>query len=115
MISQGEIVEVPFLLPEGGTKFHPAMVISCPGLQDSGEDLIYAVLISTKNHYPQYTLELKKEWLNKPMGKQSYFVTHLVSFFRTKNVRRTNTFVKGEFVDIVISKIIKNIIGWDIE
>lgn len=51
-VKQREIVEVPFVLPDGSIKPHPALVISREDLQDYEDGLFYAVLVSTKNHYP---------------------------------------------------------------
>lgn len=104
-VRPGEIVEVPFLLPDGAFKVHPALVVSPCRLQDDEDGLFYAVLISTKNHNPQYTIELKNEWLNKPMLRQSYFVTHIMSFFKISDVISThNVFLKSEYFDKVLEK-----------
>jgi hypothetical protein len=51
-VRPGEIVEVPFLLPNGEFKAHPALVVSPCRLQDDEDGLFYAILISTKNHNP---------------------------------------------------------------
>jgi len=65
----------------------------------------YAVLISTKNHNPQYTIELKNEWLNKPMLRQSFFVTHIMSFFKTSEVLVShNVYVKPQYFDMILQK-----------
>ena len=71
-----------------------------------------AVLISTKNHIPEYTIPIKNEWLNKPLGKQSYFITHLVNMFNVTDVmNRNNRFFKKVYFDEVIDTIVDNIIG----
>ena len=115
-VSIGEIVEVPFLLPDGQYKAHPAVVVSPSRLQDDEDGMFYAVLISTKNHNTKYTIELKNEWLNKPMLKQSYFVTHIMTFFRTSQVLSShNLFVKPEYFDRVLQKTIGSIFDIDIE
>lgn len=61
----GEIVEVTFKFPGEGYKVHPALVISGSELQEDEHGMFYAVLISSKNHSPKYTLQLKDEWLSK--------------------------------------------------
>ena len=38
--------------------------------------MIYVLLISSKNHHPEFTIKIENEWLSKPMSKQSYFITH---------------------------------------
>lgn len=104
-VNPGEIVEVPFLLPGGEYKAHPALVVSPCRLQDDEDGLFYAILMSTKNHNPQYTIELKNEWLNKPMLRQSYFVTHIMCFFKTSDVLSShNVFVKSQYFDKILEK-----------
>lgn len=111
-VEQREIVEVPFVMPDGTILPHPALVISRDELQEDEDGMFYAVLISTKNHFPEYTIPIKNEWLSKPLGKQSYFITHLVNMFNVADVmKRNNTFVKKVYFDKVIDSIIENIIG----
>ena len=43
-VNQGEIVEVPFELPDGSILPHPALVLSNQYLQDYEDGLFYAVL-----------------------------------------------------------------------
>lgn len=61
-VHQREIVEVPFTLPDGQILPHPALVLSCDDLQNVEPGLFYAVLISSKNHYPQLTIPIQREW-----------------------------------------------------
>lgn len=111
-VEQREIIEVPFVMPNGSILPHPALVISRDELQEDEDGMFYAVLISTKNHFPDYTIPIKNEWLNKPLGKQSYFITHLVNMFNVDDVMgRNNVFVKKVYFDQVIDAIIENIVG----
>ena len=111
-VEQREIVEIPFVMPDGSVLPHPALVISRDELQLDEDGMFYAVLISTKNYHSEYTIKIQDEWLNKPMGKQSYFITHLVNVFNVDDViSRNNTFVKKVYFEKVIDKIIENIIG----
>ena len=111
-VEQREIVEVPFTMPDGTILPHPALVISRDELQIDEDGMFYAVLISTKNYHPEYTICIENEWLNKPMGRQSYFITHLVNMFNLEDViRRNNTFIKNQYFEIVIEKVLGNIIG----
>ena len=48
-VSQREIVEVPYQLPDGTVKPHMALVLSTDKLQDAEDGMFYAVLISSKN------------------------------------------------------------------
>jgi hypothetical protein len=72
MVSQREIVEVPYQLPDGSIKPHMALVLSTEKLLNAEDGMFYAVLISSKNINPEFTLEIKNEWLNKPLSKQSF-------------------------------------------
>lgn len=102
-----EIVEVFYRTPEGDVKEHPALVLSTERLFEEEEGMFYAVLISTKNHHPEYTMKIEDEWLNRPLGKESYFVTHIVTFFKLEDViRRTNTYVKEHFFYKVLERVI---------
>ena len=88
MVRQGEIVEVDFRLPDDSTKKHPALVVSNV-IHDAQGDFIYAILISSKNINPQYTIEITPDMLTKPMVNikiirrseylNSYDGKHLVS------------------------------------
>ena len=73
-VCYGEIVEVTFKFPGEGYKVHPALALSGNNLREDDDGMFYAVLLSSKNYNPQYTLELKNEWLTKPMLKQSYLL-----------------------------------------
>ena len=106
-VSKQEIVEVFYRTPEGDVKEHPALVLSTERLFEEEEGMFYAVLISTKNHHPEYTMKIEDEWLNRPLGKESYFVTHIVTFFKLEDViRRTNTYVKEHFCYKVLERVI---------
>ena len=89
-VEQREIVEIPFTMPDGSILPHPALVISRNELQVDEDGMFYAVLISTKNYHPEYTIRIEDEWLNKPMGRQSYFITHLVNMFNGSGDRYLN-------------------------
>lgn len=111
-VFQREIVEVPYQLPDGQVLVHPVLVLSVDELQDYEDGMFYAVLISTKNHFPHLTLKIQNEWLNKPLSKQSYFVTHIVSIFNVDDVMtRYNNYIKLPYFDKVLDKVISNIFG----
>lgn len=116
MIHQGEIVEVPYQLPDGSIKPHMALVVSPPRLQLDEDGMFYAVLISSKNYNPQYTIEIKGEWLMKPLSKTSFFVTHIVSFYRDDEViQRFNNFIRQPYFDKVVNKVILSVFGVELE
>lgn len=71
-VLQREIVEVPFQMPDGSIKAHMGLVLSTEKLQNAEDGMFYAVLISSKNINPEFTIEIPNEWLMKPLSKQSY-------------------------------------------
>lgn len=115
-VHQREIVEVPFTLPDGKILPHPALVISCDELQNVELGMFYAVLISTKNHHPELTIPINREWLSSPLSQQSYFVTYIVCQFNIEEIcARRNCFLRQPFFDRVIDRIIATIIDGDWE
>lgn len=115
-VSQREIVEVPYQLPDGSIKPHMALVLSTDRLLYAEEGMFYAVLISSKNINPEFTLEIRNEWLNKPLSKKSFFVTHIVTYYRTDEVIQSfNNFVKKDFFDIIMNKVILSMFDMELE
>ena len=109
-VFQREIVEVPYQLPDGNIKPHMALVLSTDKLQQAEDGMFYAVLISSKNLNPDFTLQIQNEWLSKPLSKQSYFVTHIVNYYRTDEVIQSfNNFVKAQYFDAIMNKVILSI------
>jgi hypothetical protein len=113
-VFQREIVEVPYQLPDGSIKPHMALVLSSERLLNAEDGMFYAVLISSKNINPEFTMEIKDEWLNKPLSKQSFFVTHIVTYYRVDEVIQSfNNFVKKDYFDAIMNKVILSM--FDIE
>ena len=113
-IHQREIVEVPFALPDGKVLPHPALVVSCDDIQVLEPGLFYAVLISSKNYIPELTIPIKSEWLSVPLEINSYFVTHILNPFNVEDViARHNCFLRKQYFDYVIDKVVSNIIDGD--
>ena len=112
-VHQREIVEVNFYFPGEGNKPHPALVVSTDELHDAEDGMFYALLISSKNLHPEYTIEIKKEDLQgKELDKQSYFVTHFLSYFTLADVTMSkNTMVNVKKFDDVVQKCIDSIFG----
>lgn len=111
-VRQREIVEVAFTMPDGTVLVHPALVVSSDELQEVEDGLIYVLLISSKNHHPEYTIKIENEWLSKPMSKQSYFITHIMGMYNVDEIRgQRNCFIKEQYFDMVIDKIIDSIFG----
>lgn len=107
-VRQLEIIELNFLMPEGNFEPHPALVLSSDELFDD-EEIFYAVLMTTKNIFPKYTLRIDPEMLTKP-GRPGYFATHLVHQCTMNDVlQRQNVFLKAEYFQLVKEKIIDSI------
>lgn len=78
--------------------------------------MFYAALISSKNINPEFTIEINNDWLNKPLSKQSFFVTHIVTYYRTDEVMQSfNNFVKKEFFDPIMNKVILSMFDIEIQ
>lgn len=113
-VNQREIIEVPYLLPDGNIKNHPALVVSVPELQEKEDGMFYAVLISTENFHPEYTIEIKPEDIvdEYNMQKKSYFVTHIVTYFLCRDIiQRKGAFVTQSKFNEVVDAVINNIFG----
>lgn len=109
IVHQREIVEVPFEMPDGRILTHMALVLSADDIQNYEEGLFYAVLISSKNHF-ELTIPIQNAWLNKPLSKQSFFVTHIVKDFNVSEViNRYNNFIKADVFPSLVKQIVENI------
>lgn len=115
MVRKGEIIEVPFTFPDGKVLPHPAVVVS-DIIDDAKGDFFYAILISTKNINPQYTIEIKQEMLTKALGEQSYFVTHIMDKFMERDIMQRNcSFVKTDCFEQLMIKVFNSIFGLELE
>jgi mRNA-degrading endonuclease toxin of MazEF toxin-antitoxin module len=101
-VYQRDIVEVNFFFPDGKVKPHMAVVVSNDELNED-EGFFYLAMISSKNYNPQYTFELKKEMLSKPLILKSYVVCQLISGYTERDVikhcSRVNETVFKEIVE----------------
>lgn len=113
-VHQRQIVEIAYRFHDGTVLPHPALIVSPDNLQDIEEGMFYAVLISSKNIHPEFTIEIDQEDLigSTKLPKQSYFVTHIISYFTYFDViSNFNLFVKKERFDLVVDKVIDSIFG----
>lgn len=113
-VYQREIVEVSFRFLDGIERVHPALVVSSDDLQEVEEGMFYAVLISSKNIHPEYTIEILPEDIIGKNGtdKKSFFVTHFIAYFTLNDiVSRRGQFLKKEKFNNVVNTIIDNIFG----
>lgn len=77
--------------------------------------MFYAVLISSKNIHPEYTIEISDEDIVGSIGsmtKKSHFVTHFIAYFTLNDiVSRRGQFVRKDKFNEVVGSIIDNIFG----
>ena len=61
-------------------------------------------------------MKIQAEWLSKPLSKQSYFVTHIVTYYRTDEVIPSfNNFVKAQYFDAIMNKVILSMFDIELE
>lgn len=118
-VNQRQIVYVNWKFPDKhGLLRHPAIVISTSELHNA-EPMFYAVLISSANHHPEYTVAISNVDLNgsERLDHDSYVVTHFISYFELddSNVRPINAFVKQDKFEEIQDKIIRSVMGLEIE
>ena len=81
--------------------------------------MFYAVLISSANFHPEYTVEICNSDLkgSDKLDHDSYVVTHFISYFELNdtNIKPLNAFVKKDKFEEIQNKIIKSVMGLDVE
>lgn len=109
----GEIVDVDFYFADKEeTLHHPGVVVSTSSLKENEGGMIYVLLISTKNVHPEYTVPLTDEMVTKPLGRQSYFVTHFLMYFSIEEVNFSyGRAVRQPYLNQIICKTIYSIFG----
>jgi hypothetical protein len=110
-INQRDIVEIAFYTgnkPEP----HPAVVISQNDIFEA-EGFFYAVLLSTKNVFPEFTLEITPSMINSPRNQRTgYAVCHMIQQFYPEDViSRTGATLKLESFKKMTEKIKEVIFG----
>ena len=109
--TQKDIVEVNFLLPDGGCKPHPALIVSNDELQDI-EGFFYLVLISSQDfdYSRQYSYPLNDEMIvGHHFEKQSYVKCHIISGYTERDVVRKLGSIKEKYFNEIVDKTIESI------
>jgi len=96
IIKQRDIVEIAFY---SGNKPepHPAVVISKDEIFEI-EGFFYAILLSTKNLFPEFTMEITPSMINSPRNQRTGFaVCHMIQQFYPEDViSRTGATLKSD-------------------
>ncbi len=104
-IKQRDIIELNFLMPDGKSKPHPAIVISNNELIDD-EGFFYCCMISTKDYNPQYTFELHDSMLLKPLSQKSFVKCQIIGGFTERDIIKKYSSMRAEAFDYLVNKII---------
>jgi mRNA-degrading endonuclease toxin of MazEF toxin-antitoxin module len=107
-INQRDIVELNFLMPDGKSKPHPAIVISNNDLFED-EGFFYCCMISTKNYNPQYTFEIYDTMLLRPMVNKSYVKCQIIGGFTERDILKKHTSMRTEPFEKLLEKLISSI------
>lgn len=109
-VSRGEIVEVNAQLPHEHPKPHMVLVVSGPHLQQEEDGMFYGVMITSRPTPSEYKIEIKPDMLVRPLSKQSYFATHLMTFYTPEEIVRPQiTRLKMAYMEDVINKVIDSV------
>ena len=107
MISQRDIIEVPFNLPQG-IIHHPAIVLSNNDAIREEEAFI-ALMLTTEKANDLYTFEITSDMVSKKLHVPYCEARlHLISFFRTKETvpnSHYNNKIKQEFFEELIKQV----------
>ncbi|MEO6632375.1 MAG: type II toxin-antitoxin system PemK/MazF family toxin [Mucilaginibacter sp.] len=113
IIRQRDIVEIAFYTGRK-PETHPAIVVSTDEIFEL-EGFFYAILLSTKNIIPDFTLEINPTMINNPRNQRTGFaVCHMIQQFYLEDVvTRTGASLKAEIFRKVIDKAQQVIFGLD--
>ncbi len=107
-VSQRDIVELNFELPDGKMKIHPALVVSNQNVLDT-EDIFYAIMISSKPFNDDFTFELSNNMLSKPLPKKSFVKCQLLQSYSTVEVISKISSVKPEYFEKIKKRIFETV------
>lgn len=110
-VHQRDIVEIAFYTGRS-PQTHPALIVSQDEIFEL-EGFFYAILLSTKNIYPDFTLEITPLMINHSRNQRNGFaVCHMVQQFYPEDVvTRTGSSMKTEAFQRIIKKVNEVIFG----
>jgi hypothetical protein len=111
IIKQRDIVEIAFYTgnkPEP----HPAVVISNNEIFEI-EGFFYAILLSTKNIFPEFTMEINPTMINSPRNdKNGYALCHMIQQFYPEDIiTRTGASLKSDAFEKLVDRVKEVIFG----
>ena len=107
-VSQRDIVELNFELPDGKFKVHPALVISNENVLET-EDIFYAAMISSNPINDDFTYELDNSMLTKPLAKKSFVKCQLIQSYTSHEVISKISTLKQIYFQKVKEKIFETV------
>ena len=107
-VSQGEIVELNYELPDGKLKQHPAIIISKSEVHEV-EDIFYALMISSKPLPDQFSYALSDEMLTKPLPKKSYVKCQLLQSYTEDEIIRRYGRIKLKYLQEIKEVLMNNV------
>ena len=100
-LQQRDIIEVPFF--DAGP--HPAIVVSVPEIFEE-EGFFYAVNLSTKNWFPDWTFAITPDMINNPHNfKNGFALCHIVQLYYANEITGRYGSLKTEHFKQLIEKI----------
>ena len=102
-ISQGDIVEVNFRLPEG-FKPHPVIVVSNNDINEY-EDAFIGVMLSSSMKYDDYSFVLENEMLTKIPKVKTQVRCHLISLIPENEILGRHGIINKKYLSQLINKI----------
>lgn len=107
--NQRDIVWVNFQFNDGQFKPHLAVIVSDNSLHETTGDY-YIVLISSKQIYPENTIEITDEMVNGwSFEKKSYVICHIIESDLSRDFQRKVGTVKKEYFDLILDKVLLTI------
>jgi len=111
IIRQRDIVEIAFYTgnkPEP----HPAVVVSNDEIFEA-EGFFYAILLSTKNLFPDFTIEITPLMINSPRNQRNgYAVCHMIQQFYPEDIiSKTGATLKSDAFATLTNKVKEVIFG----
>jgi len=97
-VSQRDIIELNFQLPNGSFKAHPALVISNNNVLDA-ENIFYALMISSKEYNDDFSFKLLDSMLGKPLTKVSFVKCQLILAYSLNEVISKLSSVKLKYFE----------------